>query len=78
MMNTRAAIPITSMKESTLWAAMPIIMPMEPIMSNGLRPNLSTVKMANRVKMMLTNHKTTVCLMETSPEAPRFSNILGA
>ena len=60
MMKMSAAIPMVSVNDSAARAAMPIIMPVEPMMSSGLRPTLSTVKIATTVKMMLTMPMTTV------------------
>ena len=57
---------------------MPIIMPVEPIISSGLRPTLSTVKMATTVKMMLTTSMTTVWSIEASPVAPMLAKMRGA
>ena len=77
-MKTSAPIPIMSENENTASAAIPIIIPVDPIISSGFLPNLSTVNMATRVNMMFTMPITTVWTMEASPLAPRFSNILGA
>ena len=78
MMKTSAARPIASVNESTASAAMPIIMPVEPTISSGLRPTRSTVKIATTVKRMLTTPMTTVCSIEASPEAPMFAKMRGA
>ena len=48
------------------------------MMSSGLRPTLSTVKIATTVKMMLTMPMTTVWIIDTSPEAPIVSKMRGA
>ena len=78
MMKIRAAIPIESVNDSAASAAMPIIMPVEPIISSGLRPTRSTVKIATTVKRMLTTPMTTVCSIEASPEKPMLAKIRGA
>ena len=59
-MNTSAAMPMVSENDNAARAAMPIIMPADPMMSSGLRPTLSTVKIATTVRMMLTMPMTTV------------------
>ena len=38
-------------------------MPREPVISSGLRPSFSTVKMATSVKLMLTIPIMTVCVI---------------
>lgn len=78
MMKTSAARPMASVNESTARTSMPIIMPVEPIISSGLRPTLSTVKMATTVKMMLTTPMTTVWSIEASPVAPMLAKMRGA
>jgi len=41
----------------------PMAMPMEPLMSSGLRPSFSTVNTATRVNEMLTTPMMTVCII---------------
>ena len=78
MMKIRAPRPIVSVNERAARTAMPIIMPVDPIISSGLRPTRSTVKIATTVKMMFTTPMTTVCNIEASPVAPMFSKMRGA
>ncbi len=49
-----------------------------PMISSGLRPSRSTLRIATTVKRVLAAPTTTVCSIETSVEAPMFWNISGA
>ena len=49
----------------------------QSMISNGLRPKRSTVKMATKVKRMLTTPMMTVCIIPP-PSAPALSNMRGA
>ena len=70
MINTNVAIPIVSVKARIEMANMPTAIPIEPVISSGLRHHLSTVAMATTVNMTLTNPITTVCSIEASVAAP--------
>ncbi len=69
---------MVSVKARIASTVMPMSIPIEPTIRSGLRPTLSTVKIATTVNTMFTMPITTVCSMETSPVAPMFSKILGA
>ncbi len=56
--------------------ATPITMP--PMISSGLRPSRSTVRIATTVKTTFATPTMTVCNSAESVEAPRFLNISGA
>ena len=69
-----AGRPVTMLQRATPKA--PIAIPMEPEMSNGLRPHFSTVNTANRVNSILTIPIRTVCTIGFA--MPIVSNIRGA
>ena len=64
----------TMLQRATLNAPIPI--PMEPVISRGLRPNFSTVNTATRVNEILTIPIMTVCIMGLP--IPMLSKIRGA
>ena len=75
--DSTGSIPLTPMLSHKATANAPAAIPMDPMMSKGLRPKRSTVKMATSVKIMLTIPIMTVCIIPP-PSAPAFSNIRGA
>ncbi len=68
-----AGRPVTMLQS---YRKAPIAIPMEPEMSNGLRPHFSTVNTANRVNSILTIPIRTVCTIGFA--MPIVSNIRGA
>ena len=77
IMERTGMIPLRPILSHIATANAPIAIPIDPIINNGLRPNLSTVKIAMRVKRILTIPIITVCIIPP-PSAPAFSNIRGA
>ena len=50
----------------------PMAMPIEPVISKGLRPHFSTVRIATRVKRILTTPMMIVCIIGFSmPISPK-------
>ena len=70
-------MPLMAMLSHKATAKAPKAIPIEPTINNGLRPNLSTVKMATNVKTIFTIPMITVCIIPP-PSAPAFSKIRGA
>ena len=70
-------IPLIPMLSHIATANAPTAIPIEPIISNGLRPKRSTVKIATSVNTMFTIPMITVCIMPP-PSAPALSKIRGA
>ncbi len=62
----------------TLIPIIPIAIPVDPIISKGFRPNLSTYNIAMIVKITFTKPMTTVCIMDVLLPEPKFSKIRGA
>ena len=77
MMESTGRTPLIAMLSHIATANAPTAIPIDPIISNGLRPKRSTVKIATNVKIMFTIPIITVCIIPP-PSAPAFSKIRGA
>ena len=69
-----AGSPVTMLQSATPKA--PTAIPMEPEISNGLRPHFSTVNTASKVNRIFTTPMSTVCTIGLA--IPIVSNIRGA